>query len=331
MANNGVVYSNFQISPPKRPVRNRGRDDESARPQYLTLGAFTSTPKLHFEKVQIGQSRCRTLIVQNTSDYDIMFRFLKMPSPVFELSCPDANMITAKGHLNILIKWTPTEVGRCFEALQCQSDLCGVRLTVHLLGEAEPAPFRTKSSSTGSGRRMFRSVSSKQESCVQNVPRVQEKLPVHLQDPSLMSTSPSRRETYLVPPTPVKTPRRKFSAAISGLTLELEDDQDDEFKENDPAAAIDYLDLNFYGKDNSGTQALNVTNPVEFESEYKLDDTNKCSNDCRGIGKEANCHVLNMMDLFGDSTDLEDELLEKGMQQISEGLEFLMGNRALKI
>lgn len=75
-----------------------------------------------------------------------------MPSSAFEIDCQDNVMIPAKGKLKITVKWTPTNVGHCIEGFQCQSSLSGMRISIPLLGEAEPSHWKTKSFTGGFGR-----------------------------------------------------------------------------------------------------------------------------------------------------------------------------------
>jgi len=48
---------------------NRNGDDLS-RPEFLTLGTFAGTPKIHFERLQVGSSRTRTLVIRNPTFQD---------------------------------------------------------------------------------------------------------------------------------------------------------------------------------------------------------------------------------------------------------------------
>lgn len=118
------------------------------------------------------------------------------------------------------------------------------------------------------------------------------------------------------------------------MTLDLDDDTDDDFKENDSSHAV--TNSNFQGiLDLSASippsfvessaanmiQSLVISNPTCSENEFGKSPgyNDKATVD----SKQIECHTSVMAGWFGDAEDLQDELLDKLRGQLEEEEEFL--------
>lgn len=126
--------------PPNGKNKRRSIDDV----ETLILTHFTASPRIGFGKVLLGQSKTRTLMVQNPHDYEQEVVVERFPFKKY-FNIDQTHFIIAPAEvISLTLTWTPEEAGSCREMILFHvSDV--FRLQAYMFGTAEdPKPAKKK-------------------------------------------------------------------------------------------------------------------------------------------------------------------------------------------
>ncbi|XP_034231322.1 protein abnormal spindle [Thrips palmi] len=204
----------FEISPPKHvnPARN-----DREEPEVLFLAPFKPVPKLTFQNVKLKSKCSKLLIIRNASKANLFVELPSLPPPDrgFEFSFTEVEL-GADEEAILEIVWTPTEVGSWRESVPVRTSsklrsefvlICSttvpqpkktVKRPVAPKNPAKPTVLAKKLSVAKSNKPIKNS--PKQASVSGSLVKQQVRIARSLPRSSSVTSSPCRRQTFLVNP-----------------------------------------------------------------------------------------------------------------------------------
>ncbi|XP_052129925.1 protein abnormal spindle isoform X2 [Frankliniella occidentalis] len=201
----------FEISPPKRLKKSVSADEENGC-EILYLAPFKPLPKIVFDNVKVNAEAKRLLVIRNPSATKLSGELLNLPAKDrgFEFSFTSFDLAGGE-ETSLLITWVPTEAGSWRDTIpvrttsKFKSDIVIISSSFnpHVKKNVrKPAPAKSTFKPTVLAKKLVLTKPSKPSSPKPSTTRcvVQQHVRIAKSLPRTASSSPCRRQTFLVNP-----------------------------------------------------------------------------------------------------------------------------------